>query len=81
MLRKVRKVTQGMQTPLDWLAATAQGFPLRTQVCLILPYIPLPGLTESSFLIVLISNSDRFSWIPGSEPIHLDLEKLCLLSY
>ena len=36
--------------------------------------------TESSFLIVLISNSARFSWIPGSEPIHLDLEKLFLLS-
>ena len=35
---------------------------------------------ESSFLIVLISNSARFSWIPGSEPIHLDLEKLFLLS-
>ena len=35
--------------------------------------------TESSFLIVLISNSARFSWIPGSEPIHLDLEKLFLL--
>ena len=36
--------------------------------------------TESSFLIVLISKSARFSWIPGSEPIHLDLEKLFLLS-
>ena len=29
---------------------------------------------------MLISNSARFSWIPGSEPIHLDLEKLFLLS-
>ena len=38
------------------------------------------GVTESSFLIVLISNSAKFSWIPGSEPIHLDLEKLFLLS-
>merc|ERR1712159_139630 len=36
--------------------------------------------TESSFLIVLISNSARFSWIPGSEQIHLDLEKPFLLS-
>ena len=34
---------------------------------------------ESSFLIVLIENV-RFSWIPGSEPIHLDLEKVLLLS-
>ena len=29
---------------------------------------------------MLISNCARFSWIPGSEPIHLDLEKLFLLS-
>ena len=36
--------------------------------------------TQSSFLILLISNSARCSWIPGSEPIHLDLEKLFLLS-
>ena len=33
-----------------------------------------------SFLTVLISNSARFSWIPGSESTHLDLEKLFLLS-
>ena len=37
-------------------------------------------LNESSLLIVLMSNSARFSRIPGSEPIHLDLEKLFLLS-
>ena len=36
--------------------------------------------TQSSFLILLISNSARFSRIPGPEPIHLDLEKLFLLS-
>ena len=36
--------------------------------------------TESSFLNMLISNCARFSWIPGSEPIHLDLEKLFLIS-
>ena len=29
---------------------------------------------------MLISNSVEFSWIPASEPIHLDLEKLLLLS-
>ena len=28
----------------------------------------------------LISNSGRFSRVPGSEPVHLDLEKLFLLS-
>ena len=35
---------------------------------------------QSSFLILLISNSARFSWIPGSESTNLDLEKLALLS-
>ena len=36
--------------------------------------------TQSSFLILFIPNSARCSWIPGSEPILLDLEKLLLLS-
>ena len=36
--------------------------------------------TQSSFLIVLSSNSARFSRMPGSESTHLDLEKLLLLS-
>ena len=31
-------------------------------------------------LEILISNFDRFSWIPGLAPIDLDLEKLFLLS-
>ena len=35
--------------------------------------------TQSSFLIMLVSNSTRFSWSPGSEPILMDLEKLLLL--
>ena len=42
--------------------------------------LPAGTSTESSFLIVLISNCARFSWIPGSESTHLDLEKLFLLS-
>ena len=36
--------------------------------------------TKHEFLILLIYNSARFSWIPGSESTHLDLEKLFLLS-